>query len=483
MPKPQKIDLEGIAQRVISLPVPMGIYDRIVGLDGDRAMWVSFQSRSRRVGFGDAVSEMDSEDEDDEHAGKITVFNLKTLHGKNLEVDEPVFDLVVACGGRFMAILTQDDDGDLSVFVSRAGEEPGSAAADDDAEDEDERTEFGPLTGAVDIDGRVVLQAQPTLEWPQLFNEAWRAVRDGYAEPTMGGVDWSMIRSRYAALLPQASTRAEVSDIIREMLAELGKSHISERAGEPGPRPAPDLMPGRLGADFVWDSAVNGYRCIHIVCGDRWDAVRGGPLAKPGVNVAVGDVLYKINGIALTETMPPEKALLGCAGQEIALVWKVGLGVHSSVDDIAGAMQMLFLNDTHKAASAPQIASDARGSHVDPAVSRQPSSAKKKKKKKGGTGQDELSQKPALGREHCVTVRAIARERYARYVDEVVSRRLYVHTSTKDRVGYIHLPDCERLGFAEFHRHYLTESRRDGLVLDVRGNGGGHISDLLLEKV
>ena len=56
----------------------------------------------------------------------------------------------------------------------------------------------------MDLDDRVVVQARPALEWPQLFNEAWRAVRDGYAEPSMGGVDWAAVREKYAALLPLA---------------------------------------------------------------------------------------------------------------------------------------------------------------------------------------------------------------------------------------------------------------------------------------
>ena len=55
VPKPQDIDLEGISQRVVSLPVPTGIYDRIVGLDGDRVMFVSCQSRSRRVGAENGI--------------------------------------------------------------------------------------------------------------------------------------------------------------------------------------------------------------------------------------------------------------------------------------------------------------------------------------------------------------------------------------------------------------------------------------------
>ena len=58
-----------------------------------------------------------------------------------------------------------------------------------------------------------------------------------------------------------------------------------------------------------------------------------------------------------------------------------------------------------------------------------------------------------------------------------------VHERTGNRVGYVHIPDMGPWGFAEFHRGYLTEFERDGLIVDVRYNRGGHVSPLLLEKL
>lgn len=58
-----------------------------------------------------------------------------------------------------------------------------------------------------------------------------------------------------------------------------------------------------------------------------------------------------------------------------------------------------------------------------------------------------------------------------------------MHRLSEGRVGYMHLPDCTRLGFAEFHRHFGLETSRAALVLDVRGNDGGYISEMLLEKL
>jgi tricorn protease len=82
-----------------------------------------------------------------------------------------------------------------------------------------------------------------------------------------------------------------------------------------------------------------------------------------------------------------------------------------------------------------------------------------------------------------VTVKALADERPARYRDWVEANRAKVHVATGDRVGYIHVPDMGAEGYAEFHRAYLAEYDRDALIVDVRVNGGGHVSGLLLEKL
>jgi tricorn protease len=58
-----------------------------------------------------------------------------------------------------------------------------------------------------------------------------------------------------------------------------------------------------------------------------------------------------------------------------------------------------------------------------------------------------------------------------------------VHKATKGRVGYVHIPNMGPLGYSEFHRYFRNEVLRDGLVVDVRFNGGGHVSQLLLEKL
>jgi tricorn protease len=80
-------------------------------------------------------------------------------------------------------------------------------------------------------------------------------------------------------------------------------------------------------------------------------------------------------------------------------------------------------------------------------------------------------------------VKTLTSDTPARYREWVETNRRVVHERTKGRVGYVHIPNMGPLGYSEFHRYFLSEIDRDGLVVDVRFNGGGHVSELILEKL
>ncbi len=81
------------------------------------------------------------------------------------------------------------------------------------------------------------------------------------------------------------------------------------------------------------------------------------------------------------------------------------------------------------------------------------------------------------------SVRTLRSEIDARYREWVERNRKIVHEKSRGRVGYVHIPDMSAYGYAEFHRSYLQELDREGLIIDVRYNGGGHVSQLILEKL
>ncbi len=82
-----------------------------------------------------------------------------------------------------------------------------------------------------------------------------------------------------------------------------------------------------------------------------------------------------------------------------------------------------------------------------------------------------------------VLVKTLRQETPLRYRQWVEDNRAYVHEKSKGRCGYVHIPNMGPIGYAEFHRYFLAEVDREGLLVDVRFNGGGHVSSLLLEKL
>jgi tricorn protease len=58
-----------------------------------------------------------------------------------------------------------------------------------------------------------------------------------------------------------------------------------------------------------------------------------------------------------------------------------------------------------------------------------------------------------------------------------------VAKKTNNEVGYIHIPDMGQHGLNEFTRQYFPQIRKKALIVDVRGNGGGFVSPLVIERL
>jgi len=100
-----------------------------------------------------------------------------------------------------------------------------------------------------------------------------------------------------------------------------------------------------------------------------------------------------------------------------------------------------------------------------------------------------LAGKPAAltisrdGAERTVVVVPTADETQLRYHEWVRARRAATHEASGGRFGYVHVPDMMSTGWAEFNRDLRRELRRDALVVDTRDNGGGHVSELVIEQL
>ncbi|MFD6820757.1 MULTISPECIES: S41 family peptidase [unclassified Streptomyces] len=101
----------------------------------------------------------------------------------------------------------------------------------------------------------------------------------------------------------------------------------------------------------------------------------------------------------------------------------------------------------------------------------------------------ELTFRPAgtegegAGRSRRVAVVPLIDERPLRYQDWVAKRRQVVRELSGGHCGYLHIPDLGGSGWAQFNRDLRLEVSRPALIIDVRGNAGGHISELVVEKL
>ncbi|WP_025273462.1 S41 family peptidase [Haloglycomyces albus] len=82
-----------------------------------------------------------------------------------------------------------------------------------------------------------------------------------------------------------------------------------------------------------------------------------------------------------------------------------------------------------------------------------------------------------------VMVRPLPADKGVFYRDWVEKNREAVHKATDGRVGYLHIPDMSADGFAEFYRGLMSEIFRHALIVDMRFNGGGHVSQLLWDRL
>jgi tricorn protease len=94
-----------------------------------------------------------------------------------------------------------------------------------------------------------------------------------------------------------------------------------------------------------------------------------------------------------------------------------------------------------------------------------------------------VNSRPDMKDARKVTIDPVSDEGELRYLSWVERNRAYVDKATDGRVGYLHIPDMSEDGIREFIKWYYGQLRKEGLVIDVRGNGGGNVSQMLIERL
>jgi len=253
-----KVDLEGIGNRILSLPVPPRNYGNLVAgktgviylLEGP-----PFGRPSSGGGGG---------------AGIRAVWRFTLEKRKTEQVLSDIDNFFVSADAS-KALIAQHNS-----F---------SIVATDDLKPGDSNTgkplNLSNMTADID----------PRAEWRQIFNETWRIQRDFLYDPNTHGLSIPKVEARYRPYLDGLASRSEFSYLSTEMLGEVTIGHMFLG----GPQ-EPDNSPqtGLLGADYTVDH--NRYRISKILGGQNWTPGLASPLTLPGVYVKEGEYLLAVNG-------------------------------------------------------------------------------------------------------------------------------------------------------------------------------------------
>ncbi|UCD73981.1 MAG: PD40 domain-containing protein [Phycisphaerales bacterium] len=271
---PVEIDPENIAARTIEVPVPPGNYANLTAGEG-QLFWMSsaLGSRSR-----------------DLKALKIE----KEKH-KVVAVTGDVTDYELSLDRKTMLIRKAND-----MYVVDAKAAP--------ADLKEKKIDLGGWSFPID----------PRDEWRQMLIEAWRLHRDYFYDPHMHGVDWPGVLEKHLPLVERVTTRAELSDLIGQMLSEVSALHTFVYRGEMRSGPE-QVNNGYLGARLSRDDNAGGYVIERVYQSEPDFPNRRGPLLKPGLNISEGDVITAVNGVSTLDVLDIGVLLRNQAGRQVRL--------------------------------------------------------------------------------------------------------------------------------------------------------------------
>lgn len=153
--------------------------------------------------------------------------------------------------------------------------------------------------GAVPKAGEGVLKTElmemrvdPAAEWKQIYNEIWRIQRDFFYDPGLHGLNLADYQKKYEKWLGVVAHRADLNYLFSEMLGELSVGHMNVGGGAL-PR-AKAVGVGLLGADYKIENGR--YRIARVYSGENWNPRTRAPLTQPGVNVKAGEYVLAVNG-------------------------------------------------------------------------------------------------------------------------------------------------------------------------------------------
>jgi len=354
-----KVDLEGLNQRLITVPAPADVYGEIQ-IVGDRVLLVSNTS--------------------------LKYYDLKA---KSFGTTTALAPFPVVPGWHARLIHLSSDGSKILAF----GPKPRVIAATDE--------EQKPDVGAIHF-GQLKINVAAREEWSEIFEDVWRTIRDNFYAENLHGVNWPAMRTKYKALIPLVRSRSDLDYVIKWLSAEVNTGHMYTDYASPF-LTSQTAKPAYLGIDLISDSGF--LKITRIYRGNGY--VKPSPLAAQGLGVKEGDYLIEVAGVPAVDGTDISLGMRGRAGNPIEI---------------------------------------------------------------------KLNSKPMADGARTILVEPLDSDIDLRYYDWVDKNRRYVDRKSGGKLGYIHLDAMTKSTFADFIRQYLPQSAKEGIVIDIRFNGGGNLA-------
>ncbi len=254
------IDLEGIGQRIVALPIRAANY---VSLDAGKAGTLFLTELPSVPSFQSLFGPP---------SYTVSKFDLSTRKTEPFLSGASAF--VVSANGE--KVLYRQGPG-WFLTATAAAPKPGD--------------------GALNL-AEMEIYVDPRAEWNQMYHEVWRIQRDFLYDPNHHGLNLAAAEKKYAAYLKGAGGRGDLNYLFDEMLGEITIGHMFIAGGDLPE--AKKVKGGLLGADYKIE--YGRYRFARIYDGENWNPDLRAPLTQPAVDVKPGDYLLEVNN---AEVRPP----------------------------------------------------------------------------------------------------------------------------------------------------------------------------------
>ncbi len=276
-----RIDMDGIGQRILALPIPAKNYvGMLAGTSGN-----PFIAEGAQV-------------QDDNDDGKFTLQKFDLSKRKVDKFLDGLNEFTISSDGNKL-LYRRDQQYAITSTAEPPGERP------------------KPGEGPLKLDAMQVA-IDPQAIWKQEFHEAWRVERDFLYDPNHHGLDLAKAEKKYAPYVDGIGSRDELDYLLEEALGQIQLGHVFVRGGY---RPEiKQVKNGLLGADYSIEN--DRYRIVRVYNGENWNPDLQAPLTQPGVAVKAGDYILAIAGRELHGSDDIDQFLEGLAGKQVLI--KVG---------------------------------------------------------------------------------------------------------------------------------------------------------------